>query len=76
MDKTISDIAAKEAGKGFKSFKAWAERPGLGIVLTAHPTFSLSRDIRDCLGRVASSDEGDYKAEIKEVHSTGLMQKY
>ena len=75
MDKTITDIAAKEAEKGFKAFKAWAELPGLGIVLTAHPTFSLSRDIRECLGRVASAEDGDYKDEIKELKTYPYLPK-
>jgi len=75
MDKTITDIATKEAQKGFKSFKAWAELPGLGIVLTAHPTFSLSRDIIDCLGRVASAEDGGYKSEIKELKTYPYLPK-
>jgi len=75
MDKTITDIAAKEAAKGFKAFKAWAELPGLGIVLTAHPTFSLSRDIRECLGRVASAEDGEYKDEIKELKTYPYLPK-
>ena len=47
-----------QAAKGFDAFKLWAETPGQGIVLTAHPTFSLSRDIRDTLGAIASSNDG------------------
>ena len=43
----IADAATVQAAKGFESFKRWAETPGQGIVLTAHPTFSLSRDIRN-----------------------------
>jgi len=75
MDKTIMDIAAKEAKKGFKSFKNWAEQPGLGIVLTAHPTFSLSRDIRDCLGRVASAEDGGYKSEVEDLKTYPYLPK-
>ena len=52
----ISRIAEEEAAKGFEAFKRWAETPGQGIVLTAHPTFSLSRNIRDTLGEIASAE--------------------
>ena len=51
--RTTAEIKAQD---GWDAFKAWAERPALGIVLTAHPTFSLSRDIRRVLGDIASAD--------------------
>ena len=51
----IAHVAAEQAAKGFEAFKLWVETPGQGIVLTAHPTFSLSRDIRDTLGEIASA---------------------
>ena len=51
----ITQAAETQAAKGFEAFKSWAEKPGQGIVLTAHPTFSLSRDIRNTLGAIASS---------------------
>ena len=44
----VRDAATAHAAEGWEAFRAWAERPALGIVLTAHPTFSLSRDIRRC----------------------------
>ncbi|GGX64904.1 hypothetical protein GCM10011309_13960 [Litorimonas cladophorae] len=54
----IKAVAETHADAGFDAFKAWAEQPGQGIVLTAHPTFSLSRDIRNTLGGIASSQAG------------------
>lgn len=56
LSEDIQKTAEIHAAKGFESFKAWAETPGQGIVLTAHPTFSLSRDIRNTLGGIASSE--------------------
>jgi len=58
LQRDIKDTAEMQAAKGFDAFKLWAETPGQGIVLTAHPTFSLSRDIRDTLGAIASADAG------------------
>jgi len=52
----IKGVAETHATAGFEAFKSWAETPCQGIVLTAHPTFSLSRDIRQVLGEIASSD--------------------
>ena len=75
MDKVIVDIAVKEAAKGFKSFKNWAQKPGLGIVLTAHPTFSLSRDIRNCLGQIASFKDGDYAAQVSQLKTYPYLPK-
>ena len=63
----IASAAKTQAAKGFKSFKRWAETPGQGIVLTAHPTFSLSRDIRNTLGAIASSDASAVKALTKTL---------
>ncbi len=59
----ITEIAEAQAAKGFEAFKTWAETPGQGIVLTAHPTFSLSRDIRNTLGEIASADRDFSTAE-------------
>lgn len=59
----IEKVATEFAAKGFEAFKRWAETPGQGIVLTAHPTFSLSRDIRNTLGAIASAEN----AEIDEL---------
>ncbi len=75
MNKVITDIASREAKKGFKAFKSWAEHPGLGIVLTAHPTFSLSRDIRQCLGEIATNEEGGYAKQVKQLKSYPYLPK-
>jgi len=62
-------VATQQAANGFDAFKRWAETPGQGIVLTAHPTFSLSRDIRKTLGAIASSD-GDAVEALTETLKT------
>lgn len=59
----VKTLAAEKAAQGWGAFKAWAEHPALGIVLTAHPTFSLSREIRETLGEVASAKETPKSAE-------------
>ncbi len=63
LKKSIEGLAKSKADEGFNKFKAWAEKAGQGIVLTAHPTFSLSPEIRDVLGQIATSgktkDEGE-----------------
>ena len=71
----IADAATVQAAKGFESFKRWAETPGQGIVLTAHPTFSLSRDIRNTLGAIASSDAGEVKALTKTLQTHPYLPK-
>ena len=68
LDKTIADMAAQKAKEGFSAFKDWAEKPGLGIVYTAHPTFSLSRAIRDCLGQIASAGKDKALREQQIEH--------
>lgn len=75
MDKAISGIAEQEAAKGYRSFKNWIEQPGLGIVLTAHPTFSLSRDIRQCLGEIASAEDGKFKDQIEKLKTYPYLPK-
>lgn len=75
MDKTISDIAKTHAAKGFRAFKDWAENPGQGIVLTAHPTFSLSRDIRTCLGGIASREDGEFADLTKHLKTLPYLSK-
>lgn len=64
--KAIVKLAKDKTKLGYDGFKAWAENPGQGIVLTAHPTFSLSRDIRDCLGAMASTKDA---AKRETLHS-------
>lgn len=59
-------MAKAKTKLGYDAFKAWAENPGLGIVLTAHPTFSLSRDIRDCLGALASTTDKTKEDELAD----------
>lgn len=65
----IVQIAETQAARGFEAFKRWAETPGQGIVLTAHPTFSLSRDIRNTLGAMASA-RADEMRELTETLKT------
>ena len=67
LEKRITLIAKDHAAQGFRKFKAWAEAPAQGIVLTAHPTFSLSREIRDTLGEIASSEEGTFDKQSKHL---------
>lgn len=71
---TIKEIAEQQAAKGFDAFQAWAETPGQGIVLTAHPTFSLSRDIRNILGDIASSD-GPSDAQTETLKTYPYLPK-
>ncbi len=67
---SVQATAKAKAAQGWEAFKRWAETPALGIVLTAHPTFSLSRDIRDVLGGIASStDTPDSAVEALKTHA-------
>ncbi len=75
LEARITDIAKAQAAKGWDSYKVWAEKPGLGIVLTAHPTFSLSRDIRNCLGALASKKDGEFEDEIEALKSYPYLPK-
>ena len=59
LDATLETYALD----GFDAFKLWAERADLGIVLTAHPTFSLSRDIRDVLCEIATHGDSAERRE-------------
>lgn len=65
LEADIESLAKAKAAEGWAPFRKWAEATGQGIVLTAHPTFSLSRDIRECLGDVAIS-AGERKAKLTE----------
>lgn len=60
LNAQIEALAETKAAEGFAAFKVWAENPAQGIVLTAHPTFSLSRDIRAALGEITERDDEDY----------------
>jgi len=75
LDKLITKLAHDKAKNGFQNFKAWAENPGQGIVFTAHPTFSLSRDIRDCLGNIATESDGGYTHHIDHLKTLPYLPK-
>lgn len=51
-----SYTAIVETSTDFESFKQKAEHPGFGIVLTAHPTFGLRRDLRRALCELAAGE--------------------
>ena len=70
----LKATAERMATRGWDAFKAWAESPALGIVLTAHPTFSLSRDIRRVLGDIASSDDVP-DASVEELKTFPYLPK-
>lgn len=74
LNSRITEIAEAHAAEGFEAFKSWAETPGQGIVLTAHPTFSLSRDIRNTLGKIASAD-GDFSAAEETLKTHPYLPK-
>jgi phosphoenolpyruvate carboxylase len=71
---TVATIAKNKAELGWDEFKAWAEDPALGIVLTAHPTFSLSRDIRRVLGTIASAKKTP-DAAVEELKTYPYLPK-
>lgn len=75
LEKQIKSLATKKSKDGFKAFKMWAENPGQGIVLTAHPTFSLSRDIRETLGKIASNDTDDISSETDHLKTLPYLPK-
>ena len=71
---SVRDTAVAKAKQGWDAFQRWAETPAIGIVLTAHPTFSLSRDIRRVLGEVASADETPADS-IEELKTHAYLPK-
>ncbi len=75
LNARMHEIAKKKTGEGWKAFKHWAETPGIGIVLTAHPTFSLSRDIRNCLGAIASKEDGEFEGERDDLKTYPYLPK-
>ncbi|MDC1089187.1 phosphoenolpyruvate carboxylase [Hellea sp.] len=75
IKKSLEKIAYQKAKEGFKAFKSWAESPGIGIVLTAHPTFSLSRDVRNCLGKIASSEDNKYSSSVEKLKNFPYLPK-
>ena len=70
----VERVAQEHAKRGWDVFQDWAERPALGIVLTAHPTFSLSRDIRRVLGDIASSAKTP-KDSVEELKTYPYLPK-
>ncbi|MEL6686983.1 MAG: phosphoenolpyruvate carboxylase [Pseudomonadota bacterium] len=67
---SVETIAKRKAEESWEAFQRWAETPALGIVLTAHPTFSLSRDIRHVLGDIASADDiPEVSVEALKTHA-------
>ncbi len=75
LNATIKSIANQKAKDGWDAFKSWAETPGLGIVLTAHPTFSLSRNIRHCLGDIAAQKDGHYQSASDQLKTYPYLPK-
>lgn len=75
LQKEIATVATQQAAKGFDAFKLWAEIPGQGIVLTAHPTFSLSRDIRKTLGAMASVNEAKIEGLTETLKTHPYLPK-
>ena len=75
LDADIQSLCDTHATGGFEAFKAWAEHAAQGIVLTAHPTFSLSREIRDTLGEIASAEDGEFDREIEHLKTLPYLPK-
>ncbi|WP_017930674.1 phosphoenolpyruvate carboxylase [Robiginitomaculum antarcticum] len=75
----INDIirvhAVSKAEAGFDAFKSWAESAGQGIVLTAHPTFSLSSEVRDTLGEIATAGSGECGKQTEHLKTLPFLQK-
>ena len=59
----LRELLEAKAFEGFAAFKAWSQTAALGIVLTAHPTFSLPREIRDVLGEIATHGDSEARRE-------------
>jgi len=75
LNDTIRELARSKAQAGFAAYKMWAETVGQGIVLTAHPTFSLSSEIRDTLGEIATAGSGDCGAQTEHLKTLPFLQK-
>lgn len=75
LDRTIGKLAMDKTKLGFSGFKKWVEETGQGIVFTAHPTFSLPRNIRDCLGEIASSPDGEYAKLTKQLKTMRYLSE-
>jgi len=75
MDGAVETLAQDKAKDGFDVFKDWAQRAGQAIVLTAHPTFSLSSDVRDILGEIATAGSGECGAQKAHLKTLPFLQK-
>ncbi|WP_371395945.1 phosphoenolpyruvate carboxylase [Fretibacter rubidus] len=75
LDADVEALCEAKAKDGFDAFKSWAEHAAQGIVLTAHPTFSLSRDIRDTLGEIASSEDGEFDDCLEHLKTLPYLPK-
>ncbi len=75
LNDIIRELAQVKAKQGFAAFKAWAETAGQGIVLTAHPTFSLSSEVRDTLGEIATAGSGECGAQTEHLKTLPFLQK-
>lgn len=75
LDEVTRELAASKTAEGFSAFKAWAETAGQAIVLTAHPTFSLSSEVRDTLGEIATAGSGDCGAQTEHLKTLPFLQK-
>lgn len=63
IDRTLSDFAAQ----GWDAYRAAVETPRGGIVFTAHPTFALSRTMRDHFARFVVSPTPVTRARLFET---------
>ena len=75
LDAIIENLAIEKSKLGYDAFKFWAESPGQGIVLTAHPTFSLSAEIRDTLGAIATEGSEQCEKETEHLKTLPFLQK-
>lgn len=73
--KDIKTLAIERADAGFDAFKTWLETPAQGIVLTAHPTFSLSRKIRDCLSAIADKSDASREQAMETLKTLPYLPK-
>ena len=70
----IIALAKQKAAEGFEAYQGWAGTALQGIVLTAHPTFSLSRPIRETLGEIASDPASDNNAQVEKLKTLPFLQ--
>lgn len=69
LEKAFDALAVAHAKKGFDAFRRWAETPGLGVVLTGHPTFAMSRALRAKLVAAAAAPEAGLDQFAGEPHA-------